>query len=100
MTDTSDAPAAYRRSTPNPSTRSGTITTPPPSPVSAPSRPAANAPPATRAVISSPVMPPLLRPPLLGRAVLRPGQVQRRVHQADVRERLREVAHLPPEPWV
>ena len=40
ITDTSDAPIAYRISTPNTSVSSGTITTPPPSPVSDPSIPA------------------------------------------------------------
>src|SRR5262245_25446711 len=44
MTDTSDAPMAYGRSTSNSTTSIGTITTPPPRPVSAPRKPARNAP--------------------------------------------------------
>src|ERR1700722_107403 len=47
ITETSEAPIAYRISTPNTKVSSGTITTPPPSPVNAPSSPAAIDPAAT-----------------------------------------------------
>src|SRR5436305_7218255 len=40
MTETSVAPIAYRRSTPSRRVRTGVITTPPPSPVKAPRKPA------------------------------------------------------------
>src|SRR5262245_26954947 len=64
MTDTSEAPIAYRMSTPKPRTRSGTITTPPPSPVSAPKKPAATDPRQSSSVNSSTV---INSPPGLGR---------------------------------
>src|ERR1700745_1186205 len=52
ITDTSAAPIAYRMSTPNTIVSNGTITTPPPSPVSAPKKPAATAPTKINAVNS------------------------------------------------
>src|SRR5215831_6145266 len=51
MTEINDAPMAYRISTRKMSVSIGTITMPPPSPVSAPSRPAPKAPPATISAI-------------------------------------------------
>src|SRR5574340_115134 len=56
MTETSDAPMAYWISTPNPRVKSGTITTPPPRPVSDPKKPAVSAPSQTSNVISSTFM--------------------------------------------
>src|SRR5438067_1166063 len=53
MTETSDAPTAYRRSTPRTMVSSGTITTPPPSPVREPRNPAASDAPPTTAVNSA-----------------------------------------------
>src|SRR5262252_5822792 len=52
ITETSDAPTAYRISTLNTRVKNGTSTTPPPSPVSDPRKPAVNDPIATRAVNS------------------------------------------------
>src|SRR5256885_1654536 len=52
MTDTSAAPIAYRMSTLNSSVSIGTMTIPPPSPVSAPTTPAPRAPSQTRSVSS------------------------------------------------
>ena len=48
MTETSEAPMAYRMSTPNRKARSGTMTTPPPNPVREPRNPAAREPSQTR----------------------------------------------------
>src|SRR5271155_438100 len=53
ITDTSAAPMAYRMSTPNSSVSIGTITTPPPNPVSAPKNPASSDPKPINAVNSS-----------------------------------------------
>src|SRR5262249_13983081 len=64
MTDTSEAPIAYRMSTLKPRTSSGTMTTPPPSPVSAPRNPAATDPRQSSSVNSSTV---INSPPGLGR---------------------------------
>src|SRR5690242_15683368 len=50
ITETSDAPTAYRRSTPKSSVSIGTITIPPPRPVNAPRSPAENEPIATSSV--------------------------------------------------
>ena len=44
ITDTSEAPTAYRMSTPNTEVKRGTMTTPPPKPVSDPKKPAVNEP--------------------------------------------------------
>jgi hypothetical protein len=44
MTEINEVPMAYRMSIPNPIVNSGTITTPPPSPVSEPINPANKAP--------------------------------------------------------
>src|SRR5262249_60080157 len=50
MTDRSDAPMAYRIGTPKTRTSGGTITTPPPRPVRAPTKPAMRLPSQTRVV--------------------------------------------------
>src|SRR6266568_4903315 len=68
MTDTSAAPIAYRMSTLNSSVSIGTMTIPPPSPVSAPTTPAPRAPSQTRSVSSRTLgaMPPCFSAPCDG----------------------------------
>src|SRR4029077_18518172 len=58
ITETSDAPTAYRMSTLNSRVSIGTSTTPPPRPVSAPRNPAMNDPSPTRMVNSRMFIPP------------------------------------------